>query len=156
MITEIRKMIIDDLQKVLDIEKELFSQPWSAKIFIEKILNHESYVLIESKEQKIIGYICGWKINDVFEITNVGIRKEFQHQGFGKILVEYIIKKIKKENCKKFFLEVRENNYAAQKLYEKFGFQVIGIREEYYHNPKENAIVMRLQFTENNYINNIY
>ncbi|NQV18489.1 MAG: ribosomal protein S18-alanine N-acetyltransferase [Armatimonadetes bacterium] len=149
---EICKMQIKDLQKVLDIEKELFSEPWSAKMFVEKIINHESYVLQKSDEQEIIGYICGWKINDEFEITNLGIRKQFQRQGFGKILVEHLIKKVKNENCKIFFLEVRENNFAAQKLYEKLGFKVIGIREEYYNNPKENAVVMRLRLTENDSI----
>ena len=121
-------------------------------MFVEKIINHESYVLQKSDEQEIIGYICGWKINDEFEITNLGIRKQFQRQGFGKILVEYIFKEIKKDDCKVFSLEVRENNFAAQKLYEKLGFKVIGIREEYYNNPKENAVVMRLRLTENDSI----
>jgi len=149
---EIRKMLIENLPKVLEIEKELFSEPWSAKMFIEKIINHESYVLRKSDEQEIIGYICGWKINNEFEITNLGIKKQFQRQGFGEILVKYIFKEMKKEDCKVFFLEVRENNFAAQKLYEKLGFKVIGIREGYYHNPKENAVVMRLRLTENNSI----
>lgn len=146
---EICKMQIKDLQKVLEIEKELFSEPWSAKMFVEKIINHKAFVLRKSDEQEIIGYICGWKINNEFEITNVGVQKKFQRQGFAEILVKYLIKKVKAENYKTFILEVRENNFAAQKLYEKLGFEIIGIREEYYHNPKENAVVMQLRLTEN-------
>ena len=149
---EICKMQIKDLHNVLEIEKELFSEPWSAKMFIGIIINHESYVLRKSDEQEIIGYICGWKINNEFEITNLGIKKKFQREGFGEILVKYLIKKVKAENYKTFILEVRENNFAAQKLYKKIGFEIIGIRKEYYHNPKENAVVMRLRLTENNSI----
>ena len=149
---EIRKMQIRDLPKVLGIEEELFSEPWSVKMFIEKIINHKAFIMMKSDEQEIIGYICGWKINNEFEITNLGIKKQFQRQGFGKILVEHIFKEMKKDDCKVFSLEVRENNFAAHKLYEKTGFEIIGIREGYYHNPKENAVVMRLRLTENNSI----
>ncbi len=146
---EICKMQIKDLQKVLEIENELFSEPWSAKMFIEKIINHKVFVMRKSDEQEIIGFICGWKINNEFEITNLGIKKQFQRQGFGEILVEHILKEMKKDDCKVISLEVRENNFAAQKLYEKIGFEIIGIRKGYYQNPKENAVVMRLRLTEN-------
>jgi len=152
MKVEIRKMLIKDLDNVLEIEKELFSEPWLAEMFIEKIINHKAFIMMKSDEQEIIGFICGWRINNEFEITNIGIKKQFQRQGFGKILVENIFNEMKKDNCKLFSLEVRENNFAAQKLYEKLGFEIIGIRKEYYQNPKENAVVMRLRLTENNSI----
>ncbi|OQX70452.1 MAG: ribosomal-protein-alanine N-acetyltransferase [Candidatus Cloacimonas sp. 4484_275] len=128
MKTEIRKM----------------TNPWTEKMFIDEIKNHDAYVLGEVSGKEIIGYICGWEIAGEFEITNVAVSPEFQRHGFGERLVKFIREEKK---CRIFFLEVRESNFAARKLYEKLGFKVIGVRKNYYHSPIENALLMAWEKT---------
>ncbi|MCK4956700.1 MAG: ribosomal protein S18-alanine N-acetyltransferase [Candidatus Cloacimonetes bacterium] len=143
----IRKMQISDLPEVLKIETELFSDVWTEQMFVEEINTQVSYVL--ELDNEIAGYICGWKLYDEFNITNVAVSKKYQQKGYGKLLVDFIITEIAKENFHILFLEVRESNLAAIKLYERVGFNEVGRRKKYYKNPTEDAILMNL----NNKIN---
>ncbi len=142
--TEIRKMVLKDLPEIIKMEKELFTAPWSEYMFLEEINNHYAYILVNKGNKEIIGYVCGLKLFDELSITNLAVKKEFQRCGFGEKLIKSIIKKLLEEKCFKFFLEVRESNQPAIKLYEKFGFEQIGIQVNYYNNPVENAVMMKL------------
>jgi len=141
MNAKIREMKLNDLNSVMEIEMKLFRSPWTEAMFIKEIEDQYSFVLENTK--KIIGYICGWKILDEFTITNVAVEPNFQKKGFGKKIVEFIINRAKKVKCNNIFLEVRESNIVAIKMYVGLGFSKIGFRKNYYPNPKENAIVMR-------------
>ena len=140
----IRKMKLEDIPTIMILEKELFSVAWEEEMFIEEIEKQYAYVL-EIKDI-IIGYICGWKLLDEFNITNIAIAADFQRIGFGKALVQFLMSKLLDENCFKFFLEVRESNTAAKKLYEMMGFSIIGSRKNYYHSPQEDALILGLNF----------
>ena len=144
----IREMKISDLAIIRELEKELFSVPWSDAMFSEEIKGHYAYVLQEDENKEIIGYLCGWKLLDEFTITNIGVIKRFQRMGFGTKLVKFIISKLLHEKCYKFTLEVRESNAKAIKLYEKFGFEQLGLRGNYYRSPVENAVIMRLDMLQ--------
>ena len=140
-------MTKDDIPTIMILEKELFSTVWEEEMFIEEIEKKYSYVL-EIKNE-IIGYICGWKLLDEFNITNIAVASEFQRKGFGKTLVQFLLSKLLDEKCFKFFLEVRESNLAANKLYEMMGFSIIGSRKNYYHSPEEDALVLGLNIMDN-------
>lgn len=136
----IRDMKREDLPNIMKLEKELFSTAWEEEMFLEEIEKQYAYVL-EIKDI-IIGYICGWKLFDEFNITNIAVTKEFQRNGFGAKLVKFLISKLLNEKCFKFFLEVRESNSSAKMLYKKIGFKLIGSRKNYYHSPQEDALVL--------------
>ena len=140
-------MTKDDIPTIMILEKELFSTVWEEEMFIEEIEKKYSYVL-EIKNE-IIGYICGWKLLDEFNITNIAIATDFQRKGFGKVLVKFLMSKLLDENCFKFYLEVRKSNLAANKLYEMMGFSIIGSRKNYYHSPKEDALILGLNLMDN-------
>jgi ribosomal-protein-alanine N-acetyltransferase len=144
----IREMEIADIPIMMELEKELFSVPWSEAMFSEEIKGHYTYVLQKDENKEIIGYICGWKLLDEFTITNIGITANFQRMGFGAKLVKFIISKLLYERCFKFTLEVRESNQKAIALYEKIGFEQIGLRGNYYRDPVENAVIMRLNMLQ--------
>lgn len=146
MKTKIREMKMEDIPTIMILEKELFSTAWEEEMFIEEIENQYAYVL-EIKNE-IFGYICGWKILDEFNITNIAIAAAFQGKGVGKALVQFLMSKLLDENCFKYFLEVRESNHAAKKLFEKMGFNVVGVRKKYYHSPQEDALVLGLNVME--------
>ncbi|RLC55967.1 MAG: ribosomal-protein-alanine N-acetyltransferase [Candidatus Cloacimonadota bacterium] len=137
---KIREMKREDIPNIMKMEKELFAASWEEEMFIEEIEKQYAYVL--EIKNKIIGYICGWKLLDEFNITNIAVAPDFQRKGFGKVLVKFLMSKLLDEKCFKFFLEVRESNQAAKKLYDKLGFVVIGLRKNYYHSPEEDAMVL--------------
>jgi len=137
----------EDIPTIMILEKKLFSTTWEEEMFIEEIEKQYAYVL-EIKD-KIIGYICGWKLLDEFNITNIGIAVDFQRKGFGQKLVQFLISKLLDEKCFEFFLEVRESNHGAIKLYEKMGFNVIGSRKKYYKSPQEDAMTLGLILINN-------
>ncbi len=144
----IREMEISDLTMIMKLEKELFSVPWSEAMLSEQIKGHYAYVLQKDENKEIIGYLCGWKLLDEFTITNIGVIEKFQRLDFGTKLVKFIVSKLLHEKCCKFTLEVRESNLKAIGLYEKFGFEQLGLRGNYYRNPVENAVIMRLNMLQ--------
>ena len=144
----IREMEISDLAMIMKLEKELFSAPWSEAMFSEEIKGQYAYILQKDESKEIIGYICGWKLLDEFTITNIGVTGQFQKMGFGTKLVKFIISKLLYEKCFKFSLEVRESNQTAIELYKKFGFEQTELRVNYYRNPVENAVMMRLNMLQ--------
>ncbi len=147
MKTEIREMRKEDIPDVIILEKELFPTAWEEEMFLEEIEKQYAYVM-EIKD-KIIGYICGWKFLDEFNITNIAVASAFQRKGFGNALVRFIMSKLLDENCFKFFLEVRNANLTAIKFYTKMGFSVIGLRKKYYHSPEDDALIMGINIMDN-------
>ena len=139
-------MNFDDVDRVIDLEKELFTEPWSKMMFMEEINSNGSYVLYETEDRSIVGYICGWRVMDEFHITNLAVKKEYQQKGLGSELIRHIIDHMTDQGLRKFYLEVRQSNVPALTLYVKFGFNVTGIRKDYYKNPLEDAILMMWQY----------
>ena len=140
----IRTMNNDDLPRVMEIEREVFSDPWQEVMFLQELEGQSAFLLEKREDKEVIGYICGIKILDEYMITNIAIRKEEQHRGFGKMLLSFLIKEMIKEGCQKCFLEVRASNQEAIDFYTGYGFEVLGKRKEYYHHPVEDALVMKL------------
>jgi len=137
---QLRKMIISDLERVLEIEEGIFSSPWTEEMFIHEIEMHDSFICVSKDE--IEGYICGWNIIDEYHITNVGVDKKFQSKGVASFMLGQLLSMRIETGMRYFFLEVRESNQKAISLYLKFGFEVIGKRKKYYTEPQEDALIM--------------
>lgn len=136
---QIRPMRESDFSEVLRIEREVFADPWPLEAF--NILPQErSWVLC--LDGILRGYIMFHLILDEAIILNFAIDADFWRQGWGELLLQHSLKTLLAEGASKIFLEVRESNLAAQKLYEKHGFINLGVRRDYYKNPSEDAIVM--------------
>ena len=141
-------MQILDIPDIMELEKQLFSSPWSRDMFLQEIDTGFAFVLSAKETGKILGYICGLLLFDEFNITNVGVATEQQKQGFGEAMLKFIIARLLSQKCFKFFLEVRESNLAAIRLYEKFGFKILGRRKKYYNHPAEDALMLGISFLE--------
>ena len=142
METEIRKMKESDLVNILEIEKELFSNPWSQKMFLQEIEKQDAFVLEDVTKKEISGYICGWEVHDEYHITNLGISEKYQRKGLATRLTKFLIKKKIEKGFRDFFLEVRKSNIPALDFYKKLGFKIIATRKNYYKKPVEDAIIM--------------
>jgi [ribosomal protein S18]-alanine N-acetyltransferase len=143
---EIREMREDDLDDVLIIERRSFLSPWSKRLFKETIDFPLSVNLVVRKnvDKSMVGYANFYLIGNEVQVLNIAIAPELRKKGFASTLLSTAIKVLAAQKAKEFFLEVRESNDDAIRLYEKLGFVRVGKRRKYYTETNEDAIVMRL------------
>ncbi len=135
----------EDLPAVVEIECLSFSTPWPETSFKGELENKpisNPYVVVSKKLAKVIGYIIFWRIGDEAQIANVAVHPDYRRKGIGKKVVEKILSLLMREEVRFVILEVRPSNTVARALYHKLGFEVIGVREGYYRDPQENALIM--------------
>ena len=132
---EISIMSVSDLELIKDSLLTDFDDFWSYNTFKNELLNPNSKYIIAKTNNEIVGFAGLWKSVDDVHITNIVTAKNFRRQNIGSLLLSNLIKMAKSEkNITSITLEVNSNNLAAQKLYEKFGFKVVGLRKKYYNN----------------------
>ena len=143
---EIKRLSEENSAAVAEIEKLCFSHPWSEATVASEIKSGFSDFFGAFSEEKLAGYIGGRTIAGETEIFNVAVSPEFRRKGIAKALIEKFIEAVREKGTQVIFLEVRASNLPAIALYEKNGFVFCGIRKDYYSDPKENALLMRLAF----------
>lgn len=114
------------------------TSPWNLEQIITDLEQENTDYFFEYMNGQLGGFLSIQNLVGELEITNIAVRKECQGQGIAKRLMEQL-----DERSETVFLEVRESNLPAQALYQKYHFEMIGRRKEYYHNPIEDAILMR-------------
>lgn len=141
----IRKMSLEDLDWILELEHQLFSSPWTKENYIFELTENPfgHYVVLE--DQGIKGYLGLWIHDDAMQITTLGVDPQFQNKGYGKALLDYALLKAIQEVVSLITLEVRVSNQKAIHLYESAGFKKITIRRDYYSHPDEDAVLMLKQ-----------
>lgn len=147
------------IQRIADIEKLTFSDAWSYESIADTIryeYNHlyvayldedgmvhcESYNCYEGGAKFICGYLIANQMADESELLRVAVTEEYRQKGIGRCLLEYYLTDI---HGNRYFLEVRESNAAARRLYEKYGYKALGFRKAYYHEPEEAAVIYELE-----------
>ncbi len=139
-------MTVSDIPEVTAIEKESFSIPWSEASFFSELNNPASICRVALAGDYLIGYVCASCILDEGHILNLAVRPDYRRKGTGRMLALSILKELRARGCKKIFLEVRASNTAAIRLYESIGFRMVGLRRGYYFLPREDAVIMGLEF----------
>ncbi|MCX7973705.1 MAG: ribosomal protein S18-alanine N-acetyltransferase [Candidatus Aminicenantes bacterium] len=143
----IRRMEEKDLPAVLAIERASFPNPWHESTFRGEIQNRSisfPWVIVHESDNQVVGYVIFWKIGEEVQINNIAIHPNYRRRGLGEWLLRKVISKVKKDGAQFITLEVRQSNLAAQALYSKLGFKLVGRRRFYYSNPIEDALVMML------------
>lgn len=139
----IERMTRVDVAQVEAIEQEIFSVPWSEKSFIDACETKENVYIVCKDNGKVLGYCGMWTVLGEGNITNMAVAKEYRRQGIAKLLMSEMERiSIEENGVYVFFLEVRQSNENAKKLYEKMGYKPIGTRKRFYEKPVEDAIVM--------------
>jgi len=144
----IAEMTADDLPAVMEIERSSFSTTWSETSFFNEIKNPKSIATVARMEGRIVGYICASRIIDEGHILTYAVQPDSRRRGVGAALAGDMIGRLKEEACRFIFLEVRDSNKEAKKMYEKFGFAFLGVRKNYYNSPVEDAVVMVLRLAD--------
>ena len=139
------KLTADALEGVAELEKLCFSQPWS-KTSLELLTKDGIGVGMVCRKDGIVcaygGMLCAV---DEGQITNIATHPDYRKQGYGRAVVEALIKYAKNNGLDSISLEVRESNAAAISLYRDLGFKIEGKRKDFYTKPVEAALVMILQ-----------
>ena len=147
MIT-IRRMKPEDVPEVYEIEKSLFSVPWSEASFRE-VTEKDLYVFfVASDLTRILGFAGMSVVDTEADITNVAVRKEEQRNGIGRALMKVLKAYARDHGIETVFLEVRASNDPAIALYESEGFRQVGQRKDYYESPREDALIYTLNLSE--------
>ena len=139
---QIRPMTTEDCAQVAAIETMSFSMPWSLHAFTEASRNPNYRFLVAEESGEILGY-CGFVyVLDEAEIPNVCVSPEARRRGVGTALMQALAEQARTLGILTLYLEVRQSNTAAQKLYRRMGFEEVGIRKNFYDLPKEDAVLM--------------
>lgn len=142
---EIRQMRAGDLFIVADMERRLFSDPWSVEAFRGGLMSRNQLYLVIDDEGTIAGYCGIMLVADEAEILNIAVDIPYRRQHLATELLNFVFEIGDENGINLYSLEVRENNAPAIALYNSCGFVPVGRRKEYYSNPKEDAILMALE-----------
>lgn len=138
-----RPMHKTDLDEIMQIEPQIYSHPWTRGNFLDS-LNSGYSAWVLQKNDEIIGYSLLMMIMDEAHLLNLSISKDYQKQGLGRYLLEYMMQMARNHHALNMFLEVRTSNISAIALYENVGFNEMAIRRNYYpaKSGREDAILM--------------
>jgi [ribosomal protein S18]-alanine N-acetyltransferase len=139
----LRDLRTDDLSRMLEIEQSSFSTPWRRSTFEGLLRRGDADLIGVTVEGRLVGYAITWTIMDQAELGNVAVTPDARRRGLGRVLIEAALARVRRRGARECFLEVRESNQVARRLYEALGFAVIGRRRRYYSSPVEDALVMR-------------
>lgn len=139
----IRWMIPADVPAVWKLEQEVFASPWSIENFLYELGNHDYNIsLIAVMDQKLAGYSVSYHVYDELHISNLAVAPNFRRRKIGETILVVNLKIARIRSISHVHLEVRRSNLPAITLYQKHGFEIVGVRKNYYQNEREDALLM--------------
>jgi [ribosomal protein S18]-alanine N-acetyltransferase len=138
---EIRRLTYADLPQVIAIERRAFPTPWSLAMFVLELSKPSGICLAGLLDGRIVGYLVCSRYDTVWHVMNVAVDVRLLRQGIATALLERLFDMADKPN-EQYTLEVRTSNEAAIRLYERFDFRAAGRRRAYYHDNREDALIM--------------
>lgn len=143
----ITKMTENHVAQVAELEKICFgSAAWSEKSIASELKNELSYWLVAVDDGRVLGYVGSQTVLGETDMMNVAVHPDCRKQGIGQTLVNALVDGLKEKESRCLTLEVRASNAPARALYEKLGFAQVGLRKNYYRNPKEDALILRKEW----------
>ncbi|MBE6897713.1 MAG: ribosomal-protein-alanine N-acetyltransferase [Ruminococcaceae bacterium] len=139
-------MAEEHISALAQLEKECFADPWSEKALAEELTNPNAVFRVALIDEEVAGYVGMLHVLDEGDICNVAVFDKFRRRGVATALIQHLVDYAVENQLSFITLEVRESNIGAQKFYETMGFETIGIRKNFYDNPKEHAILMNKTF----------
>ena len=134
----------EDLNGVLDVEAESFTNPWTREMYTWELQNRNvcHIYVVRTEQCPVAGFCAFWLVFDEIHINNVAMRPAFRAQGIGTGLMHHVLAEARRLGARRATLEVRASNDQARRLYERLGFYVAGTRRNYYSNPVEDALIL--------------
>jgi ribosomal-protein-alanine N-acetyltransferase len=148
-----RRMTLDDLDRIMEIEKDGFAHPWSADLIRREMVHDWSTILLATQVRRgpgdlpmevTVGFVVYWLIHDELHVLNIATALEERRRGVARALMEEAARRARAAGAVLATLEVRRSNASALALYRDLGYRQVGIRPNYYVDEGEDAIVMVL------------
>ena len=143
----IEPMNASHVPQIAQLEKRCFSDPWSEKSIASELENPLSVWLVAVDGGELIGYVGSQTVLGETDMMNLAVAPEARRQGTGRALVLALVDALTEKGSHSLMLEVRVSNTPAQKLYESLGFSQVGRRPKYYVNPREDALILRKEWS---------
>jgi [ribosomal protein S18]-alanine N-acetyltransferase len=138
---DIRRLTYADLPQVIAIERRAFPTPWSLAMFVLELSKPSGICLAAVREERLLGYLVCSRYDTVWHLMNVAVDDRLRRRGIATALIERLFELADGEG-EQYTLEVRTSNGGAIALYERFGFRAAGRRRAYYHDNREDALIM--------------
>ena len=135
----------NDIQRILEIEQEAISPPWTHGALLGEMYKQDSYFVVAVDERlspAVVGFAILRCVGDDGELLQIAVDKAQKRGGVGDLLIMAALEYARENALNSVFLEVRRGNTAAVGLYKKHGFSSVRIRKDYYSDPVEDASVM--------------
>jgi ribosomal-protein-alanine N-acetyltransferase len=133
-----------DLDGVLEVEQESFTNPWTRDMYAWELQDPSRchIFVVRTPEHAVAGFCAFWLVCDEIHINNVALRPELRGRGLGTSLLRHVFAEAHRLGARRATLEVRASNVSARRLYERLGFSVSGTRRNYYTSPVEDALIL--------------
>ena len=143
---ELQVMTDAHVAQVAELEKLCFSDPWSENSVASELKNPLSLWLVALDDATVAGYVGSQSVQGEADMMNVAVHPDYRRKGIARQLVTELVAALAKKGVHRLALEVRASNAPAIALYEQLGFIQVGLRPNYYRNPKENALILKKFF----------
>jgi ribosomal-protein-alanine N-acetyltransferase len=142
---DVRPMRWPDIEPVHRLESELFTvDPWSIEQFWSELAQQSRAYAVAVDGDRIIGYAGAFLLAPDSDVQTIAVSPRDQGRGVGAILLTWLIEQAVAQGCRQMLLEVRSDNVTAIAMYERFGFERISVRRDYYERGVD-AVIMRLR-----------
>ena len=133
-----------DLDGVLSVEAESFTNPWTREMYAWEMQNRAvcHIYVVRTHECRVAGFCAFWLVFDEVHINNVAIRPRYRGRGWGTLLMQHVLSEGRRLGATRATLEVRASNVGALRLYERLGFYIAATRRNYYTHPVEDALIL--------------
>lgn len=136
----------EHVAQVAELEAMCFSAPWSENSIRGELTNPLSIWIVAVQDGVVAGYVGSQSVPPESDMMNLAVAPLFRRNGIAKQLVRTLVEKLKQNSITGITLEVRSSNDSAIKLYNALGFVQLGVRPNYYFDPKEDALILRKEW----------
>ncbi|MDD6160482.1 MAG: ribosomal protein S18-alanine N-acetyltransferase [Oscillospiraceae bacterium] len=146
MNAKLTPMTAEHIPQIAALERACFSHPWSEDMLREELWNDSAVIIVaEGEDGTVLGYAGLQTVLDEGYINNVAVDERFRRMGVADAIISAFVR-FGREKLAFLTLEVRASNAPAIALYAKHGFAEVGRRKNYYDDPREDAVLMTLEF----------
>ena len=138
---QVRRLSYADLPQVIAIERRSFPTPWSLAMFVLELSKPTGICLAAVEDGRVVGYLVCSRYDTVWHLMNVAVDPDRRREGIASVLLGHLFTEADKPG-EQYTLEVRPSNSGAIAIYERFGFNRAGLRRGYYHDNREDAVIM--------------
>ena len=138
------------VHQIAELEKLCFNDPWSENSIASELNNRLSLWLVAVEHETVVGYVGSQTVIGETDMMNIAVHPDYRKQGIGTELIRLLIDELRAMGSHSLMLEVRASNEPAISVYQKLGFAEVGRRKNYYRNPKEDALILRKEWSHEN------